>query len=333
VRFDISQCQTVALPALCHAVQTNLFTGVFMPRPKALIVYFSQGGTNARVADAIAAGLRKAGYEIDLWNLKNGRPPDFRGYQLLGIGSPVYYFHLPLNVSHYVQHLPDLGSIPAFVFIVHGSLRIDTANWLRRTLERKGAREIGYFHCRGEAHVLPLLRQGYLFSPGRPSERDLVKARNFGIAVAARAAGAPYVRPPLEPKPPLIYRLERLLASRWLMEHLYNRLFRVDSSKCTACGLCMEICPTGNITRDPRGFPQWDRRCLVCLSCEMKCPEEAITSALDRPFPGALLRWIFRYDVRRWLREGELKFVRVIHRRGAISRLRDLHEAPQGGVP
>ena len=295
--------------------------GVFMRTPKALIVYFSQDGTNARVADAIATGIREAGYEIDLCNLRNGQAPDVRGYQLVGIGSPVYYFHLPLNVSHYVQHLPDLGGMPAFVFIVHGSHRIDTANWLRRTLERKGAREVGYFHCRGEAHVLPLLREGYLFSPDRPTEDELLEAKTFGEAVAARSAGAGYVRPPFEPKPPLIYRLERLLASRWLMEHFYSRLFYVDCSKCTACGLCMEVCPTGNITRNPRGLPQWDRRCLVCLSCEMKCPEEAITSALSRLFPGILLRWVFRYNVRRWVREGELKYIRVTHRRGAIHRL------------
>ena len=292
-----------------------------MTIPKALIVYFSQGGTNARVADAIATGIRKAGFEIDLWNLRSGRPPDVQGYQLLGVGSPVYYFHVPLNVQHYVRHLPTLDQIPAFVFIVHGSHRIDTANWLRRTLERKGAREVGYFHCRGEAHVLPLLREGYLFSPDRPSEDELVAARRFGEALAARVAGAPYVRPEFEPRPPMIYRLERLLANRWLMEHFYSRLFRVDPAKCTACGQCMHVCPTANITRDAHGLPQWDRRCLVCLSCEMTCPEEAITSALSRPLPGALLRSVFRYDVRRWVREGELSYVRVVHRRGAIRRL------------
>lgn len=307
------------MPDICG--MTTAAWGCDMSAPKALIVYFSQGGTNARVADAIATGIRQAGYETDLWNLTNGRPPDVGGYQLLGIGSPVYYFHLPLNVLHYVKRLPRLGGIPAFMFIVHGSHRIDTANWLRRTLERKGAREVGYFHCRGEAHVLPLLREGYLFSPDRPSEAELLEAKSFGEAIAERAAGARYVRPPLEPKPPLIYRLERLLASRWLMQHVYSRLFRVDSSKCTACGLCMEVCPTGNITRDTRGFPQWDRHCLVCLTCEMKCPEEAITSALSRSFPGVLIRWLFRYDVRRWVREGELTYVRVIHRRGVTQRL------------
>ena len=186
---------------------------------------------------------------------------------------------------------------------------------------RKGAREVGYFHCRGEARVLPLLREGYLFSPDCPSEWELRDAKSFGEALAARAAGAPYIHPPLEPKPPLIYRLERLLASEWLMEHFYSSLFYVDPAKCTACGLCMEVCPAGNITWDPHGLPEWDRRCLVCLSCEMKCPEEAITSALSRRFLGAPIRWLFHYNVCRWVREGELKFARVVHRRGTINRV------------
>jgi ferredoxin/flavodoxin len=292
-----------------------------MKAPKALIVYFSQGGTTARVADAIGKGINGAGYGIDLWNLRNGHPPDVRSYQLVGIGSPVYYFHVPLNVRYYVQHLPRLDGLAAFEFVVHGSHRIDTANWLRKALERKGAREVGCFHCRGEAHVLPLLREGYLFSPDRPSASELLAAQAFGAELPGRAAGAPYDRPPLEPKPQMIYRFERLLANPWLMEHLYSRLFRVDPAKCTACGLCMKLCPTGNITGDAYGLPHWDRRCLVCLSCEMSCPEEAIRSAVSRPFPGALIRKLFHYNACRWVREGELPYVRVTHRRGAIHRL------------
>ncbi|HSD41398.1 MAG TPA: EFR1 family ferrodoxin [Burkholderiales bacterium] len=288
---------------------------------KVLIVYFSQGGANARIAEAIATGLRGAGHHVDLWNLRNGHPPDPRDYQLFGIGSPVYYYHVPVNVVYYVEQLPGLDGIDGFVFIVHGTRRIDTANWLRRRLARKGMREVGYFHCRGEAHVLPLLREGYLFSPDRPSESELLEAKLFGESVAERVAGKPYARPPYEPKPPFMYRLEKALASRWLIEHFYSRLFRVDPSKCTACGLCMEVCPTSNITKDAFGRPQWDRRCLACLSCEMTCPEEAITSAVSRPFPGALIRPFFRYNVHRWVREGDLDYVRVVHRRGETHRV------------
>ena len=43
---------------------------------KSLIVYFSQGGTTARVAESIAAGLRAAEWQADLCNLKDEQPPE-----------------------------------------------------------------------------------------------------------------------------------------------------------------------------------------------------------------------------------------------------------------
>ena len=291
-----------------------------MATDNALIVYFSQSGTTARVAEAIAAGLREQNYGVDLWNLKDGRPPNPQDYRLFGIGSPIYYFHIPSNVAHYVEHLSNLDNTNVFTFIVHGTHRIDTANWVRHKLEYKGGREVGYFHCYGEGHILPLLREGYLFSPDHPSKAELDRAKIFGRTVAQHIAGKPYDCPPDEPKPAIIYRFERMLASRWLMEHVYSRMFKVDHSKCTACGQCMENCPTQNIQKDALGHPVWDRRCIACLYCEMNCPEEAIVSALSRPFPGAFIRHWFRYNARRWVREGELEYVRVHHHHGKTAR-------------
>ena len=43
------------------------------------------------------------------------------------------------------------------------------------------------------------------------------------------------------------------MMSRWLVENLYSRLFKVDPDKCTACGKCIEICPCGYL--EPREDP------------------------------------------------------------------------------
>jgi flavodoxin len=136
---------------------------------KSLIVYFSQGGTTARVAESIAVGLRAVEWQADLFNLKDGQPPEAGGYDLIGIGSPVYYFRPPFNVMDYVKSLPDLSGRASFVFVVHGTYRGDTGATIRRTLAHNGAREVGYLHCRGADYFLGYLKQGYFFSPSSPT--------------------------------------------------------------------------------------------------------------------------------------------------------------------
>lgn len=289
--------------------------------PKAAVVYFSQNGTTAQVADAIAVGLRRAGYVVDLSNLRDGPPPDFSRYDLLGIGSPVYYYRLPFNVGDCLQMLPRLEGMPVFCFLVHGTHAFDAVNSLRHALAKRGAKDVGYFHCHGEAYFLGHLREGYLFSPDHPSPVELERATAFGLAVARRAAEGELAQAKDEPKPPLVYRVERGMTSRWLIEQVYSRLFTVDPNRCTACGLCMDICPTKNIQKNKLGHPLWGRDCLYCLSCEMKCPEDAISSAISRPFLRMLVRPFLRYNVRHWAREAGLDHVRVIHRRGRTERL------------
>jgi flavodoxin/ferredoxin len=288
--------------------------------PRAAIVYFSQGGTTARVAEAIGAGLRSAGYVVDFTNLRDGPLPDVGTYDLLGIGSPVYYYRLPFNVADCLGALPRLENKAAFGFLVHGSHAFDAGDALRHAFAERGARDVGCFRCHGEAHFLGHLREGYLFSPDHPTRDELDRATAFGVAVGQGAASGSQVPAAAEPEPPLVCRIERAATSRWLVEHVYSRLFKVDPGRCTACGLCMEVCPTRNVGKDAHGRPTWGRRCLYCLSCEMKCPEDAISSAISRPVFRTLARPFLRYNVSHWAREPDLDHVRVVHSHGRTER-------------
>lgn len=281
---------------------------------KSLIVYFSQGGTTARVAEHIATGLRSTAHHVDLFNLKDGRPPDPTGYDLLGIGSPTYYFRPPFNVMDYLNRLPNLGEIPTFVFVLHGTYRGDSGNDIRHALDKKGTQDLGYFHCRGADHYLGYLKERYLFSPDHPTDEELAQAEAFGREVAARLAGKQYAKSENDHPTALVYRLERFLTNRWLVRQIYSKLFRVEAENCAACGDCMEQCPTGNITENKDGHPVWGCNCLLCLTCEMICPEEAITSAVDWP----IFRPFMIYNVRQASGDPSLDFERVVYRQGRI---------------
>jgi flavodoxin/NAD-dependent dihydropyrimidine dehydrogenase PreA subunit len=284
---------------------------------KGLIVFFSQKGSNMGVAEAIGAGLREAGHQVDLWNLKEGQPPDPRDYDFFGLGSPTYYYRPPFIVTDYVKSLPELAGLPAFVFVVHGTYRGDTGDQIRQALARKGAEEVGYFYCYGAGYFLGYLKEGYLFSAGHPTEEELARAGTFGREVAARLAGKPYPRaandPPLEP----IYRLERFLANRFLTRHFYSRLFRENERCRPDCDVCIKQCPVENIKRGADGRLVRGRGCQLCLSCEMTCPEDAITSPVSWP----IFRPFILYNVRHGARDPMLDSARVVHKNGQTQRV------------
>lgn len=284
---------------------------------KALIVYFSQRGTNERVAEVIGKSLSLEGYQVDLWNLKNGPPPAPREYELLGVGSPTYYYRAPFNVTDFVNSLPCLSGHPCFVFVVHGAYRGNTGNTIRRTLRLKGAKEVGYFYCYGADHFLGYLKEGCLLSPDHPLKEELESAGIFGHDIAARVEGAPYTRPDDDPDAQVIYRLERFLANRIFVKYFYSWFFRVNAMCRPECDLCIRQCPVQNISRGDNGRLVWGRKCLLCLSCEMNCPEDAITSPVSWP----IFRPFMIYNTRHACQDPALDSTKVAHKRGHTIRL------------
>ena len=282
-----------------------------------LMVFFSQSGTTARVAESIAFGLRASGHRVDLCNIKHGYPKSIAGYDMIGIGSPAYYFRPSMNITDYVNSLPSLNEMPNFVFVLYGTYPGDTGNAIREALRMKGAREVGYFKCRGADLYQGYLKAGYLFSPDNPLKDELSQAEEFASEISGIMAGQTYTRPEPDPPPTIIYRLERFFTNRWLIKTIYSRLFHLDKQKCTACSVCMMQCPTNNISANNEGQPVWSRNCLLCLSCEMNCPQEAITSPASWP----LFKPVFMYNVTRASRDSSLDYVRVKHTKGRTTRV------------
>ncbi|MFH1121813.1 MAG: 4Fe-4S binding protein [Bacteroidota bacterium] len=50
---------------------------------------------------------------------------------------------------------------------------------------------------------------------------------------------------------------------------------RVDAEKCTACGICIDICPTGTIVIENGKAYVKTENCRICRICMRACPENA----------------------------------------------------------
>ncbi|MDI6819716.1 MAG: 4Fe-4S dicluster domain-containing protein [Candidatus Hodarchaeaceae archaeon] len=62
---------------------------------------------------------------------------------------------------------------------------------------------------------------------------------------------------------------------------------QLDAEKCTACGACAQVCPTGAIEladEDSERVVKFKyEKCISCAFCEEVCPEEAISISAERP--------------------------------------------------
>lgn len=61
---------------------------------------------------------------------------------------------------------------------------------------------------------------------------------------------------------------------------------KIDTKKCKACYLCIEVCPKGLIKKGsnanslghfPVEFDDPEHKCIACAMCATRCPDLAIT--------------------------------------------------------
>jgi flavodoxin/ferredoxin len=285
--------------------------------PKALIAYFSQGGTTEAIAKKISDGLQDEKFQVDLHNIAESEPPDISGYDMIGIGSPVYIYRPPFNVSDYLNSLPELNDLPFFVFMLHGTLTGTAGSIIRKRLTRKGGKEIGYAKFKGADYFVGYLQRGYLFSPDNPSKEELKKAESFGHEIVSSISGAEYVKPAMDSLPPIVYTMERMITTKSQVRYILSRFFKADKKKCTSCGKCIKYCFKKNISFDQNDLPQWGRDCILCFYCEMKCPEDAITSPVD----WLIMAPFMNYNVRMGLKNRSIDKVKVVHSKGKTVRI------------
>ncbi len=284
---------------------------------KALIAYFSQSGTTKTITQKIAEGLSESDFEVDLHDIRTPLS-NINDYDLLGIGSPVYYFRPSINIIEFIKNLPPLNQIPSFTFLIYGKDYGKAGNVLRDEVTKKGAKEIGHAKFKGADMYLGYLQRGILFSPDNPNVEDQNNAKNFGITTANCFSNQEEAAlPETEKLSGISIAIEEMLTTKFLIQNVYSRFFSSDKYKCNGCGICVEMCPGNNIHLTEKQLPKWGRNCLACLYCQMKCPKNAISSVVDWPTMNPLIN----DNIAQGIKDPNTEHVNVIHDKGKTKRV------------
>jgi len=244
------------------------------------VMIVCQSGTgNTRLgAEAMGAEFEAAGHNCTIVSVRDAQPDRLAAAHVIGVAAPVHGFRPARNVLRFVNSLPELRGKQGFVLCCCSAVAANSVRTLWQALGAKGVRVLGGHTLIGE-DSWPFLRLGPL-TPGRgcPSPDGLERVREFARGIVARAAELDSPAPRAPAWWPSPFHFIGLLATqrtlRWMMLGK-----RVDASRCTRCGKCVEVCPTGAI--EMQDVPKFTSACTGCFACINNCPERAINCPMS----------------------------------------------------
>ncbi|MFH1060738.1 MAG: hypothetical protein V1797_18920 [Pseudomonadota bacterium] len=251
--------------------------------PRHRVVYFSVGGSTAKVAGWIREELEARGQAVEMVDITlaaeaHAAPaPDSACLWLL---SPVYAMHPAPPVCEFLRTLDPApagcAAVPVATYgvVCSGVVLSEMGGQLvEKGYRLAGAAKVVCQHSMLWYSPTPL-------GQGRPDQDDEAVVRALAGRVAAKLASAEAWTAldltALNYQPPQI---QALAPTRnvSLLRSLFPPM-RLEPESCDECGLCAESCFTHSITMDPK--PIFGPECLYCLNCARICPNQAISNPI-----------------------------------------------------
>jgi ferredoxin len=242
------------------------------------VIYFSQTGNTHKVAEVIQETLAATAGSCALVRLEEADPQMVERYDLIGLGTPAFYFREPANVQKFIELLPDHGGRPKpfFFFVTHGGTPGGIYRRVSDLAARRGFRCLDFFQCLGYDTYPPYAQRVPASGAGHPDPGDLAAAGAFARRVIEKARRASW------PAPEIPGNALTGAVAGWFGHESLKRMMRwgflprknLSRELCTKCGLCAENCPAEVIKLAP--YPSFtEEKCIACYHCERICPQQA----------------------------------------------------------
>ncbi len=263
---------------------------------KASILTFSQTGNTLKAGISISDGLQDKGFEVDhvrFLHRKKWKPDNA---DLIGLGCPVFE-NLPAEcVPKFLKNSGfDFTGKKAFVFITSGGSPVKSLWYLAQAVAQTGAIVIGGIQLRGAVTVPTKFEQ----FPGRPNEKDLEYAEEFGRTIAANMLNGDALpaHHKIDPNHGGIFYNILGPSLTWVKKKI-TPLAKSDPDKCNLCGNCVYECPTDSITIENKTV-KFHNTCMVCYRCWHVCPQDAISIEFS-PGNGVIERSLYSVKMERF---------------------------------
>lgn len=266
----------VSLPSVAADRAFASYPPLNIRDPKSiLILFYSQTGMTQRYARLIGCILKDRGLAVTLGDLQEFNGKAVAGYDLIFVGTPVFYYDTPVNVVQWLEALPSIEGKPVAAFVSFGGPegnQHNASSHILKLLARKGGVPVGRAAFRNIAtYPTPRWDSPKQLSGSHLPNKETYKAvRRFAAATLDRVKKDEPIGVHYEVSLREIFQMLPLasLNKKAITKHA------IDADKCIRCGTCVKKCPVK--ATDPVNHTIDREKCLACFGCLNNCPAGAI---------------------------------------------------------
>lgn len=242
---------------------------------RALVLCYSQTGLTSRYGRLIGCILKEKGLAVDVLDMQGFDKSRLTDYDLILVGTPVFYYDIPSNVSDWLTNLPPMAKRPVAAFASFGGPEGNQHNAVCHTLRLLSAAG-GIAVAMDAFRSIPAYPTPAWDGPNQvagehlPNEATYDQVRRFTAEVLTRIGRNEAIAYDAEFA---LRDLLRMLPLAWLNKKMINR-HTVDGTRCILCQTCVKKCPVAAIDPVKRDVDQG--RCLACFGCLNNCPVDAV---------------------------------------------------------
>lgn len=243
---------------------------------KILIVIFSATGNTAKIGEIIQDELTQLGAHIekkDITPYENRKDPlDLTPYHAVIFGFPIHARRAPRIVREWLDKLVGREKLCA-TFFTYGGFKTHSTHFSTREILENTRFDFvssAEFPAKHSFNI-----GGWSAMENRPNESDFGVARVFARQTYKRFANEDSGRPgefdKSELTPEKLDKGEKITFSKIITQLPTRR-----GADCSLCVICEELCPTQAMNAETGEVGEKDR-CIACLRCVDKCPEDALS--------------------------------------------------------
>jgi ferredoxin len=196
-------------------------------------------------------------------------------YDLIIVGTPVFYYDTPTNVSEWLETIPSIKGTPVAAFVSFGGPEGNQHNastHILKLLTAKGGVPVGRDAFRNIAtYPTPTWNNPKQISGQHlPNAVTFDQVRRFTADVMERITRGETISVGYEVA---LREGLSLLPLVWLNKKAISK-HTVDAEKCIGCQTCVKKCPTKAINPSKQTVDK--EKCLACFGCLNNCPADAV---------------------------------------------------------